>query len=91
MSDWKEDWKREFEKVVAELQTTRDELKVQLNLATKDAKVEWAELEKKFDGLKGRMGVVGEEAGKAAQDVGAALKVVAEELRKGYERIKSAV
>lgn len=85
------DWKAELQKVVAELQTTRDEIKVKLHLARADARDEWEELEKKLEHLKGKLGVVGDEAGKAAQDVGAALKLVAAELKKGYERVKSAV
>jgi hypothetical protein len=91
MSESKGDWKRDLEQFVADLQATRDELRVKLHLAKQDAKAEWAELEKKLDGLKGRMDVVGKEAGRAAKDVGAALKVVAEEIRKGYERIKRVV
>jgi hypothetical protein len=66
----------------------RDEMKVKLHLARADARDEWDELEKKLEHLKARLGVAGEEAGKAAQDVGAALKLVAAELRKGYERVR---
>jgi hypothetical protein len=34
------------------------------------------------------MDIVGHEAGQAAQEVGAALRLAAEELRHGYERVR---
>jgi hypothetical protein len=34
------------------------------------------------------MGVLGREAGKTAQDVGAALRLAVEELQRGYEQVR---
>ena len=85
------DWKAELRKGLDELQTIRDEVKLKLHLARADVRDEWNELEKKLERLKGRLGVAGDEAGKAAGDVGSALKLVAAELQKGYERVRKSL
>jgi hypothetical protein len=71
-----------------ELKRMRDELKLQLHLAKADARTEWDELEKKFNHLEVRIAAAGREAKGSAADVGAALGMVAEELKRGYERLK---
>jgi len=71
-----------------ELKRMRDELKLQLHLAKADARTEWDELEKKFNHLEVRIAATGREAKGSAADVGAALGMVAEELKRGYERLK---
>jgi hypothetical protein len=81
----------ELQRMVAELQTRRDELAVKLNLAGKDARDEFAELEKKLEHLRARAAVVGHEAGDAADDVGEAAKLLVAELKKGYARIRALV
>jgi hypothetical protein len=66
----------------------RDELKLQLHLAKADARTEWDELEKKFNHLEVRLAAASREAKGSAADIGAALGMVAEELKRGYERLK---
>lgn len=78
----------DLSKLVDEVQQQRDELRVQLHLAKAEAKEEWEHLEVKWDALRGKAGVVGREAGKAAREVAAALHLAAEELKRGYERIR---
>lgn len=73
--------------VVEDLKRQRDHIRVQLNLAKAEAKDEWAVLEHKWEHVRSTMGRVGDEAGTAAHEVGAALRLAAEELRRGYERI----
>ena len=73
--------------VVEDLKRQRDHIRVQLHLAKADAKDEWATLEHKWEHVRGTMDRVGDEAGHAAREVGAALRLAAEELRRGYERI----
>ena len=70
-------------------QQIRDELEVQLHLASADARDEWAALEKKLDHLRGRMEVVGQATEEAAENVGDALKLLGNELKQGYERIRN--
>jgi hypothetical protein len=78
----------DFKRLMDELKTQRDELAVKLRLARADARDEWAALEKKWEHLRARAEVVGHEAGKAADDVEAAGRLVIDEIKKGYERIR---
>jgi len=81
--------KGELDRLVAALQTQRDELLVRMHLAKADAKDEWEKLEKKWDHLRGKLDVVGHEAKDAGQDVLAAARLVAHELREGYQRVRA--
>jgi hypothetical protein len=77
-----------LDELVAELRRLRDELNLQLHLAKADARTEWDELEKKFNHLEVRLAAAGREAKGSAADVGTALGMVADELKRGYERLK---
>ncbi len=78
----------ELQKLIDDVIQQRDEIRVRLHLAKAEAKDEWERLETQWNHVRGKMGVVGREAGKAAHDVGAALQLAVEELRRGYERIR---
>jgi hypothetical protein len=80
-----------LDELAAELRRMRDELRVQLHLAKADARTEWDELEKKLNHLEVRLAAAGREAKGSATDVGAALGIVADELKRGYERLKSSL
>jgi len=80
--------KSALNQVVQDLKQMRDELEVQLHLASADARDEFAELEKKWEQLRAKAEVVGDVAGEAADSVGDAVNLVADELKKGYQRIK---
>jgi hypothetical protein len=79
----------ELHALMDDVQRQRDELRLQLHLAKAEAKQEWERLEVKWEQARGKMEVVGREAGKAAHEVGAALKLALDELRKGYERVRA--
>ena len=74
--------------VLDSLAQVRDELKVQMHLAKSEAKDEWDNLEEKWQDLKGQSEKAASVAGDTAQDVGTALGLAAEELKKGYDRFK---
>lgn len=74
--------------ILRKLETERDELRVKANLAKMEAKEEWDEVEKKIEALKGRMKVVGGEAKEASGDVGAAIDVLADEIKDGFSRLR---
>ena len=78
----------EMRKLIADLERQRDEIRVRLHLAKADVKDEWAHLEQKWEHVRGKAEVLGREAGKAAGNVGAALRLAAEELRAGYARVR---
>ena len=81
--------KNALDAVIQDLKQMRDELEVQLHLASADARDEFAELEKKWEQLRARADVVGHAAEEAADNVGGAVSLVAEELKRGYQRIKN--
>lgn len=81
--------KEQLDQILKRLETERDELKVKLGLAKLEAREEWQELERKMEALRGRMGVLGAEAKDASGDVGAALGVLADEVRAGFARIRN--
>lgn len=76
-------------KALEHFKQQRDELQVQLHLAKADAKDEWARLESQWDDIKPKLEAAREEVGKTAESVGDALGLAIEELKKGYERLRS--
>ena len=61
--------KQDFEKAVAQLRTLRDEIKVQLHLASMDAKDAWQKLEPGLAELEQKMGQVTDASRSKAQDL----------------------
>jgi hypothetical protein len=80
--------KQELRELFDKLATQRDELRVRMHLARAEVRDQWEQLEKQWEHARARLEVIGREAGDAAGDVGSALRLVAEELRKGYERVR---
>lgn len=81
--------REELDKVLDQLKEQRDHIRVQLHLARAEVRDEWEVLEKRWEHLRAEMAVVGREAGHAARDVGAAMQLVAQELKQGYDRIRA--
>jgi vacuolar-type H+-ATPase subunit D/Vma8 len=76
----------EFDGLVADLKQKRDELRLKIHLASKEAQEEWEELEEKMTEFSSRA-----ELGKTSEGIGDALGKVGEELKRGYQRIRSAI
>lgn len=76
----------EFEELMAQLKQKRDELKVQMHLATQELHDQWDDLEKKMDDFTEKAKL--EESGEA---IGSAVSQLGSELKRGYERIIAAV
>ena len=74
--------KRTLDQLLEDLAQTRDELEVQIHLASADARDEFEELGKKWEQLRGRAEGVGKATERAAADVGDALSLVADEIKK---------
>ncbi len=83
------DVKEQMTKALDHLKQQRDELQVQLHLAKADAKDEWIRLESQWDEIKPKLEAARDEVGKTAESVGAALGMAIDELKKGYERLRS--
>ena len=76
----------EFDDLVAELKQKRDELRLKIHLASKEAQDEWEELEEKMQEFSSRA-----ELGKTSEGVGDALGKLGEELKMGYKRVRNAI
>ena len=82
--------------LLSSIRQQRDELKLQMHLASKDAQDQWDVLEKKWDELMERGEPLTsatteavDNAGEQAKKVtGAALDVVAREIAAGYEKLR---
>lgn len=76
----------DFDDFVDEIKQKRDELRVQIHLASKEVQEEWHELEGKMEHFnnKANLGDTGEGVGKALGQLG-------HELKLGYERIRDAI
>lgn len=70
------------------LKQERDELRVKVHLGKAEIKEEWDDIEDKWDKLRGKAGVVFDQASDASQDVTAAAKLMLGEIRDGYKRIR---
>ena len=72
----------------AEIEQLRDEIKLKAHLGKADAKVELEKLEKDWDSFLSKCKPFTDEVDKTADNTGAALGIVADELKAGYERIR---
>jgi hypothetical protein len=71
-----------------ELKRMRDELELQMNLGKAEAKAEWAKLEVKWREYELRQHKVKNAVDDTGREVDAALDMIGDELKKGYERIR---
>jgi len=81
------DERSDFDRLVDELETQRDELLLKIHLAKAEAKDEWQELEGRWQNLQERLPEVRNAASESADNIGAALGLVAEEIGKAYKRL----
>lgn len=83
------DMKTSWNEMVAKLKTERDELALKMHLGRKDLQSEWEQLEAKWNELKAVKGPpLKEAASQTAHGVGTAMELAADELKKGYEKIR---
>ncbi|MEM8817216.1 MAG: hypothetical protein AAGE85_15425 [Pseudomonadota bacterium] len=75
-----------IEDLLEDLKQKRDELRVQMNLASREARDEWEELETKMQDFtrRARLDETGEGVDKALRQLGS-------ELSKGYRRMRDAM
>ena len=79
--------------LLEELKQKRDELRVQMHLASKEIKEEWEELEEKMEDFSGKAKQFANDAKlkETGEGLGDALGKVGHELKLGYERLKKAM
>jgi len=74
----------DFDEFTAKLKQTRDELKLQMHLAGKEAEEEWEDLVKDWDSFvqKTQLDKSADEVGEAAKELGMKIKTAFDRLRK---------
>ena len=84
--------KRErVEDEIEALRTLRDELRVKLNLAGKEARAAFESAEKSWHKLEGRLKLVERESKKELAGVGEAARALVQEIREAYKRVRELV
>lgn len=82
------DTREEIQKILDKLAQQRDELIVQAQLAKLEAMDEWKNMESKLAELRSKTGPLKDAAKESAKDIQAAAKQLADEISRGYERIR---
>ncbi|MCG8456354.1 MAG: hypothetical protein MI919_08730 [Holophagales bacterium] len=70
---------------------SRDELRLQVRLAEAEARQEWEDLEDRWGQLRQRYQQIEGAAADAAEDVWSGVELLAEEITRGYEKIRRAL
>lgn len=78
----------EIEKAVRQLEQQRDELRLKLHLAGAEARDEWDRIERQIGDLRARLAPLRAAAAESAAEIGAAARLLAGEIRQGFERIR---
>ena len=83
----------DFDDVIEELKQKRDELRVQIHLASKEIKDEWNDLEEKMEDFSGKAKQFSDDTKlkETGEGIGDALSQLGGELKRGYERITDAI
>ena len=83
----------DFNELIEDLKQKRDELRVQMNLASKELRDEWDELEEKMEEFTGKAMNFADDAEirETGEGIGDALGQLGGEIKKGYERLWKAI
>jgi len=79
--------KKRINEMVDELKQERDELQVKLHLTKLEVSDEWEKLQTKLAKLEDKARELGGATAEASQDIGAATKLLGEEIRDGFKKI----
>jgi hypothetical protein len=88
MSD---DWRKRLDDEAETLRRMRDELRVQAHLGAAEARERWDKLEERWGHLEGKLRLLGQESKESLEEVGEAARLLAREIRDGYQRLKKLV
>ena len=80
-----------LEDLISRLKQERDELNLQMHLASMDAKDEYERLSSKCDELTQQFDPIKDAVSETSENVFAALGMVADELKIGFQRVRQAV
>jgi SMC interacting uncharacterized protein involved in chromosome segregation len=82
-----DDVRGQIRETIEKLKQQRDELRVKVSLAKLEASDEWKVIEAKLAKAEAKAGEIGGATAESARDVGAAVKLLAEEVRDGFKNI----
>lgn len=85
------DTKSKLDRLVESLKQERDELKLKMHLASMDAKSEYERLSGKCDELTEQCEPIKDAVEESAENLFAALGLVADELKVGFQRVRKAI
>jgi hypothetical protein len=78
-----------WDDVLAKLKQERDELALKMHLGKKEVAAEWEKLEARWNEIRAtKVPPIRDAAKETAQGLGSALDLAAEELKKGYAKIR---
>ncbi len=83
----------DYDDIIEELKQKRDELRVQVHLASKEIKDEWEDLEQKMEELSVKTRQFSDDAKlkETGEGISEALGQLGSELKRGYQRIRDAL
>lgn len=81
--------KETFTKMLADLERQRDELRLQVHLATAEVRDQWQQLEDKWHDIKPKLEAVRQDTAQTTKNLWSALALAAEELKSGYQRVRN--
>lgn len=81
------DVKKRIDEMVSELKQERDELRVKVHLAKLEAGDEWEKLEVKLAKLEAKSRELADATAEMSKDIGAAAKLLGEEIRDGFKKL----
>lgn len=84
MSELNDRLREEFEP----LRTARDELRVRLHLGKAEIRDRWEMVEKSWQHAEAKLNAIRRETGESAEDIADAIRLLAEEIRDGYEHLR---
>ncbi|MCG6885692.1 MAG: hypothetical protein LJE74_00625 [Proteobacteria bacterium] len=79
---------KKLNEVFDELKQQRDSLRLQIHLASAEAKDKWEELETRWDEIKPKLDQASRDAGKTGSEILDALELAGGAIKQGYQRIK---
>ncbi len=85
------DDKSSLDKMVSELKQQRDELRLQMHLASMEARDEYERLSGKYDELSDQYEPVSNAVEETAENLLSALSLAAGELKVGFQRVRKAL
>lgn len=82
------DIKESVRKLAEDLKQERDEIILKLHLGKEDLEDEWEELEKKMQQMELKAKEIQATASEASEDVISAARLLGDELKKGYKKVR---